>query len=35
MGIKMGMNGIDNGALKFHNVKIPRVNLMNRYSDVD
>lgn len=35
MGIKMGLNGIDNGALKFHNVPIPRTNLMNRYSDVD
>jgi acyl-CoA oxidase len=35
MGIKMGLNGIDNGALKFHNVRVPRVNMMNRYSDVD
>lgn len=35
MGMKMGLNGIDNGALKFHNVRVPRVNMMNRYSDVD
>ncbi len=35
MGIKFGMNGIDNAALKFHNVRIPRVNMMNRYADVD
>jgi acyl-CoA oxidase len=35
MGIKMGLNGIDNGALKFHNVRVPRVNMMNRYADVD
>lgn len=35
MGIKMGLNGIDNGALKFHNVRVPRVNMMNKYSDVD
>lgn len=34
MGYKMGLNGIDNAALKFHNVKIPRENLMNRYCDV-
>jgi acyl-CoA oxidase len=35
MGIKMGLNGVDNGALFFENVRIPRVNMMNRYSDVD
>lgn len=35
MGIKMGLNGIDNGALKFHQVRVPRVNMMNKYSDVD
>jgi acyl-CoA oxidase len=35
MGMKMGLNGIDNAALKFHQVRIPRVNMMNRYGDVD
>jgi len=35
MGIKMGLNGIDNAALKFHSVRIPRVNMMNKYADVD
>ena len=35
MGMKMGMNGVDNGALFFDHVRVPRVNLMNRYSDVD
>jgi len=35
MGIKIGLNGIDNAALKFHSVRIPRVNMMNKYSDVD
>lgn len=35
MGIKMGLNGIDNAALKFHSVRIPRTNMMNRYADVD
>ena len=35
MGIRMGLNGVDNGALFFDNVRVPRVNMMNKYSDVD
>lgn len=35
MGIKMGQNGVDNAALKFDHVRIPRENLLNKYSDVD
>lgn len=35
MGYKIGLNGVDNAALKFYNVRIPRVNMMNRYSDVN
>jgi acyl-CoA oxidase len=35
MGVKMGLNGVDNGALKYKNVRIPRENMMNRYADVD
>jgi len=35
MGVKMGLNGVDNGALFFNQVRVPRVNMMNRYSDVD
>lgn len=33
-GIKGGLNGIDNGRLHFSNVRIPRINLLNRYGDV-
>lgn len=35
MGYKIGLNGIDNAALKFHKVVIPRVNMLNRYADVN
>ena len=35
MGIKLGLNGVDNAALKFHNVRIPRINMMNKISDVN
>lgn len=34
MGLKIGLNGVDNAALLFHNVRIPRVNMMNKYCDV-
>jgi len=34
MGYKIGLNGVDNAALKFKNVRIPLENMMNRYSDV-
>jgi len=33
-GHKMGLNGIDNGRLRFQHVRIPRENLLNKYSDV-
>jgi acyl-CoA oxidase len=33
-GEKVGLNGIDNGWIKFTNVEIPRENLLNRFSDV-
>ena len=35
MGNKIGLNGVDNAALLFHNVRIPRENMMNKYCDVD
>ena len=34
MGYKMGLNGVDNAKLSFDNVRVPRVNLLNRYSEV-
>lgn len=35
MGMKMGQNGVDNATIAFTNVRIPRVNMMNRHTDVD
>ncbi|KAL1471712.1 hypothetical protein MTO96_023539 [Rhipicephalus appendiculatus] len=34
MGPKLGLNGIDNGFLSFHDYRIPRENLLNRTADV-
>ncbi|KAH0908949.1 hypothetical protein HID58_032270, partial [Brassica napus] len=33
-GQKVGLNGVDNGALRFRSVRIPRDNLLNRFGDV-
>ncbi|MBX3100522.1 MAG: acyl-CoA dehydrogenase family protein [Salinibacterium sp.] len=33
-GLKGGLNGIDNGRLHFTDVRVPRLNLLNRYGDV-
>lgn len=33
-GHKQGLNGVDNGAVSFDHVRIPRENLLNRFSDV-
>ena len=35
MGIKIGVNGVDNAILRFTNVRIPRVNILSKYCDVD
>jgi acyl-CoA oxidase len=35
MGVKIGQNGVDNAALTFDKVRIPRVNMLNKYTDVD
>ena len=34
-GHKGGLGGVDNGRLEFHDVRIPRENLLNRYGTVD
>lgn len=34
MGHKMGLNGVDNAKFYFDNVRVPRDNLLNLYSDV-
>lgn len=33
-GAKMGLNGVDNGSLMFDNVRIPRLNLLDRFGQV-
>ncbi|MFU8804487.1 MAG: acyl-CoA dehydrogenase family protein, partial [Bradymonadaceae bacterium] len=33
-GLKMGLNGVDNGRLWFDNVRVPRENLLDRYGQV-
>jgi len=30
----MGLNGVDNAALKYNKVRVPREYMMNRYADV-
>ena len=35
MGVKIGVNGVDNAILRFTNVRIPRVNMLSKYCDVD
>jgi len=35
MGMKIGLNGVDNAALWFDNVRIPAANLLNATSDID
>ncbi|XP_029447621.1 peroxisomal acyl-coenzyme A oxidase 3 [Rhinatrema bivittatum] len=34
MGWKLGINGVDNGFVMFHNLRIPQENLLNRTGDV-
>lgn len=34
-GYKIGLNGVDNGKIWFHQVEVPRENLLNRYGDIN
>ncbi|KAH7619063.1 hypothetical protein Ndes2526B_g06014 [Nannochloris sp. 'desiccata'] len=34
-GYKVGLNGIDNGAIRFTQVRVPRDNLLDRFATVD
>ena len=34
-GYKVGLNGVDNGRIWFDQVRVPRVNLLNKYGDID
>ena len=33
-GAKVGLNGVDNGTIGFHRVRVPRENLLNRFGEV-
>eukprot|EP00761_Pharyngomonas_kirbyi_P012102 gb/GECH01012129.1/.p1 GENE.gb/GECH01012129.1/~~gb/GECH01012129.1/.p1 ORF type:complete len:744 (+),score=187.61 gb/GECH01012129.1/:1-2232(+) len=33
-GEKVGLSGVDNGWIQFHNVRVPRENLLNRFAEV-
>jgi acyl-CoA oxidase len=33
-GLKMGLNGVDNGRISFEEVRVPRTALLNRFADV-
>ncbi len=33
-GYKLGLNGVDNGKIWFHQVRVPRGNLLNKYGDI-
>lgn len=35
MGMKIGLNGVDNARISFSQVSIPRINMLNKYSDVN
>lgn len=34
LGEKVGVNGVDNGFIMFHNFKLPRKYLLNKMADV-
>lgn len=34
-GLKMGLNGVDNGIIQFHNVVIPKENMLDRFAKIN
>ncbi|MDI6046846.1 acyl-CoA dehydrogenase [Flavobacterium yafengii] len=34
-GLKMGLNGVDNGTIRFENVSIPKENMLDRFASVN
>ena len=34
-GLKMGLNGVDNGTIRFNNVVIPKENMLDRFASVN
>lgn len=32
---KLGLNGVDNGRIRFNQVRVPRTNLLNRFGNID
>ncbi len=34
-GYKIGLNGVDNGRIWYHNIEVPRDNLLNKYGDIN
>ena len=35
LSLQVGLNGVDNGAIRFTHVRVPRENLLNRFATVD
>lgn len=33
--VQIGLNGVDNGAIRFTHVRVPRGNLLDRFASVD
>lgn len=33
--MQVGLNGVDNGAIRFSHVRVPRTNLLDRFASVD
>ena len=33
-GLKLGLNGVDNGRIWFHNTRVPKTELLNRFAEV-